>query len=90
MIFTAILAFARLGSFLPMLAFDDSKPRRAGFARLPALTPVAHVAGILLGIAAPVAIELATMAHFQSVARHSLASQEAAQSVPDPAKRDTP
>jgi len=85
-VFTAILAFARLSSFLPMLAFDDSKPRRTGFARLPALTPVVHTVGIVLGIAAPVAIELATMAHFQSVARHSMA----AQSVPDPAKRDTP
>jgi hypothetical protein len=88
--FSAILAFARLGSFLPMLAFDDARPGRSGFARLPRLTPAVHAAGIILGIAAPVAIELGTMAYFQSVARQSMTSPEAAQSTSDQGKRDIP
>jgi len=88
-LFSAIIAFARLGSFLPMLVFDDTRPARTGFAHLPRLTPAAHAVGIVLGIVAPVAIELGTMAHFQSVARHSMTSAEAAQAT-DQGKREIP
>lgn len=71
LLFTAITAFARLGSFLPMLAFDDLELGRSTFARLPRLGVTVHAVAIVLGIAAPVAIELGTMAYFQSVARAS-------------------
>lgn len=80
--FLAILAWARLGAFLPMLAFDDLAVRSAGgAARLPRLSPMVHAAAIVLGIAAPVAIELGTLAYFQSVARHSMTPHEAVQSA---------
>ena len=65
-------------------------PGRSGFARLPRLTPAVHAAGIIFGIAAPVAIELGTMAYFQSVAHQSMTSAEAAQSTSDQGKRDIP
>jgi hypothetical protein len=80
--FTALLAWARIGAFLPMLAYDDLSARNAGGPprlRLPSLSPIVHIIGAIAGIAAPVAIELGTMAYFQSVARQSQTPQEAAQ-----------
>jgi hypothetical protein len=81
--FTAILAWSRIAAFLPMLVYDDLSARFSGGApRLPQLGPSIHVVAVILGIAVPAAIELGTMAYFQSVARASQASQEAAQIDP--------
>ena len=77
-LFTAVLVCARLESFLPLLAFDDAARRRAAFAHLPRLSPAVHLFAIFMGVAVPVAIELGTMPHFQSVAHHSMSSREAA------------
>lgn len=83
-LFMAILAWSRIGAFLPMLAYDDLGRRAAGGPpRLPRLRPGVHGAAIVLGIAAPAAIELGTMAYFQSVARASMTPREA---VPDTAQ----
>lgn len=78
--FTMVLAWSRIGAFLPMLAYDDLAGRGAGGPpRLPRLSVPVHVVAIVLGIAAPAAIELGTMAYFQSVAAQSRTPQEAAQ-----------
>jgi hypothetical protein len=76
--FTAIIALSRIESFLPLLAIDDVHLCGASGerARRVSLGPFTHVLCIALGIAAPVAIELATMAYFQSVARGSTTSAE--------------
>lgn len=76
--FTAILVWGRIGAFLPMLVSDDLAARNStGPPRLPRLAPGIHAVAIVLGIAAPVAIELGTMAYFQSVARQSQTSPAA-------------
>lgn len=74
--FLAILAWSRLGSYLPMLAADDCAPARLGFPRLAPLSPAVHGIAILFGVALPVAIELGTMAYFQSVANASRTAAE--------------
>lgn len=77
--FTAIMAWSRIGSFLPLLAYDDLDGRaRGGPPQLPQLGRGVHIIAIVLGIAAPVAIELGTMAYFQSVAAQSRTAQERA------------
>jgi hypothetical protein len=78
--FTAVLAWSRIAAFLPMLAYEDLSARHSVAApRLPRLRPLIHVVAAILGIAVPAAIELGTMAYFQSIARASQAPQEAAQ-----------
>lgn len=81
-LFMAVLAWSRIGAFLPMLAFDDLAARNvAGPPRLPRLRGTVHAVAVVLGIAVPAAIELGTMAYFQSVARQSQTPAEAAQSL---------
>jgi hypothetical protein len=76
-VFMAIMAWARIGSFLSLLAYDDLDGRMRGAPpQLPQLGLATHLVAIVLGIAAPVAIELGTMAYFQSVAQQSRTADE--------------
>ena len=78
-LFSAIMMWARLGSFMPILAWDDTAARRVGYrSSMPPLRPVTHAVAIVVGIAAPVAIELGTMAYFQSVAKANATAEEIA------------
>ena len=73
----AVLAWSRMGSFLPLLAYDDLDGRvRGAPPQLPQLGLLTHLVAIVLGIAVPVAIELGTMAYFQSVAQQSQTAAE--------------
>ncbi len=47
----------------------------------PGLRPIVHLIAIVLGIGAPVAIELGTMAYFQSVAKNSMTEDEKAGAI---------
>lgn len=78
-LFSAVMMFARLGSFMPVLAWDDTNLHKTGYrSAMPPLRPPLHAIAIVLGIAVPVGIELGTMAYFQSVARASATAGEIA------------
>lgn len=78
-LFSAVMMFARLGSFMPVLTWDDTNLRKTGYrSTLPPLRPTVHAIAIVLGVSAPVGIELGTMAYFQSVARASATPGEIA------------
>jgi uncharacterized membrane protein YphA (DoxX/SURF4 family) len=49
------------------------------------LSPLVHAVSIVLGVGAPVLIELATMSYFQSVARKTMTEEEAVRALDNPA-----
>lgn len=78
-LFSAVMMWARLGSFVPLLAWNDTTARKTSYRSImPPLRSRTHAIAIVLGIAAPVGIELGTMAYFQSVAKASATPGEIA------------
>lgn len=77
--FNGFIALSRLDAFLPLFgaSVGGQKVGRYPIAGARARSPLARLTCIVLGIAAPVGIELATMAHFQSAARNSMTQGEA-------------